>query len=113
MVRHNYYKNVVSIVNSFDKKKVGFHLTERHIEEIANRVRRYERNRKSEKPVKYFAREDIAFVLKYMLHKNVYWISRGANLNFKERYEKEKRNKKIDAVLFETPAGFPVYKPFM
>lgn len=111
-INKNYYKNIQSIKNSFFEDKVGFHLNEKQISKIGNLVRMYENK---EKNIHFYARTDIAYIIKYVYKKSVYWEERRKNIAFKEIYlkhKKEKKSSKRKLVLFETPKGFPDYIPY-
>jgi len=111
---HNYYKNVISIKNSFFERKVGFHLSKKQILTIGDKLKFYESIKKEKKPMYYYARADIAFVIKYIFRKNVYWESRRANPDYIKLYTQcsQKHNKTYNCVLFQVPKGFPEYEPY-
>ena len=111
-MHHNYYKNIQSIKNSFYERKVGFNLSSKQIEEIGERLKNDKANNITGSPICYYARADIAFVIKYIFHKNVYWKGRRRNPNYIKMYEKHKRDKNFKHILFETPKGFPHYTPY-
>ena len=64
------------------------------------------------RPIRYYARADIAFVIKYIFHKNVYWEGRSRNPDYIKMYEKNMKTKEFKHILFETPKGFPAYRPY-
>jgi len=110
---HNYYKNIKSIVNSYDKKNVGFHLNKEQIKEIGKLRDIYKKKLNINKPY-FFAREDIAFVLKFIYREKVdlpeHYNGGYLNINFFIKdFNKTKSNNKI---LFETPNNFPNYTPY-
>lgn len=107
-VSHNYYKNLQSIKHSLSDNTLNFHLSQENILAIGQALHSYERNATS-KTLKYYARTDIAFVLKFMYHKDVYWESRRANPNYQQQYKLDTQPNKI---LFKTPKDFPNYVPF-
>lgn len=113
-VSHNYYKNLISINNSFYSKKIGFHLNKKQIDLIGEKIKVYERKNQSEKYIKYYyyARADIAFVLKYIYNKNVFWKGRRYNPDYLKEYERMKDNSNHYHILFETPNEFPEYIPY-
>jgi len=111
-LHHNYYKNIKSICNSFEERKVGFNLSFEQIEEIGEILKQYESDTKINQEIYYFARADIAFVIKYIYKRKVYWEGRRANPEYKKIYEKRKRSKDYKYILFKLPAGFPVYRPY-
>lgn len=110
-VGHNYYKNIQSIQNSFYERKVGFNLTQVEIDKIGKIIEKYE-DTTTPSTIKFYARADIAFVIKYVYHKNVYWEGRHANPEYKKIYEKNKYNKDSKQILFKIPKSFPKYDPF-
>jgi len=115
ILNHNYYKNLKSIKNSFNENKVGFHLNSSQIEIIKQQLESYEKSNISAKEIRYFARADIAFVLKYLFHKKVYWKGRSRDidyLNAHKKYKQYKDNQKYKNILFETPEKFPSYRPY-
>lgn len=113
VLNHNYYKNIVSIENAFDERKVGFNLTKEQIAYIGQIIKEDEKDNTRGKQIKYYARADIAFVIKYMYKRNVYWEGRRANPDYKSIYEMQKDNKNYRQILFKTPEGFPSYSPYM
>jgi hypothetical protein len=110
---HNYYKNLISIYNSYSPQKVGFHLSSKQIEQIYHKIAYYE-SKYQDKEIVYYARVDVAYLLKYMFHKkNVYGNGAPrAKFDHEEVYRKRKSNQMYNHVLFETPKGFPSYEPF-
>jgi len=112
ILQHNYYKNLKSIKNSFNERKVGFNLNQAQINMIKNRLDLYEKNNTSFKEIRYFARADIAFVIKYFFHKEVYWKGRSKDPDYLNSYKKYKYNKKYKNILFKVPKGFPSYRPY-
>ena len=111
----NYYKNVKSILYSFTDR-YNFHLTSEQIKKIGKEIEKYEKNNQTGKPIYFFARADIAFVIKFIYRKNVFWQGRWANPDYKKAYKEHLNNKdfikKYYPVLFKTPRGFPNYEPF-
>ena len=108
---HNYYKNIISIYNSFYPKAVGFHLSEQQIANIGQLLNIYENKNVSHKNSYFYARTDIAFVIKYIYRRNVYWEGRRANPNYIKAFQ-EKKNNSYHNILFETPKSFPKYIPY-
>lgn len=104
---HNYYKNLQSIKHSLSDNNLDFHLSENNIITIGKQLHHYENTHS--KAVKYYARTDIAFVLKFLYHKDVYWEGRRANPDYKKQYQIDKYPNKI---LFKPPKDFPHYAPF-
>lgn len=112
VLNHNYYKNIQSIKYSFDERKIGFNLSQTQISIIKEELDTYEKNNMSHKEIRYYARADIAFVIKYFFHKNVYWKGRSVNPDHKKIYEENKNNKDYHQILFEIPQSFPRYRPY-
>lgn len=110
---HNYYKNIQSIKNSFFEKNIGFHLSQKQIDLIGQQLQVYEEKNHSEKKIYYYARADIAFVIKYIYRRDVYWIGRRKNPNHISHYQNDIAKDTHYKVLFETPKKFPKYIPFL
>jgi len=110
---HNYYQNIQSILYSFDREKVGFHLTEKEITWIGEQLNIYENKYKGNRPLYYDARADVAFVIKYMYGRKVYWRGRRKWLDYKKDYQQNISNKNYKHILFEIPKDFSKYKPYM
>lgn len=106
--RHNYYKNIISIKNSFSKDKMGFNLSQDEIEIIGDRLKYYESMNKSGKKGYYYARDDIAVVLKFIYRKDVLYGRRG-NVDYTKSYS-DHSDKKYYPILFEVPENFPSYQ---
>jgi len=103
---HNYYKNIISIKNSFSKDKVGFNLNKEEIKIVGEKLKYYESIHKHEKPNYYYARGDIAMVLKFVYGKNVHY----RKTFYYEKSYSEHKDKKYYPVLFEVPKGFPTFQ---
>lgn len=106
----NYYKNIQSIKNSFSREKVGFNLSDEHIHIIGEKLKYYETHNKIQKPIYYYARDDISFVIKFIYRKEVLWNRKG-NRDYAVSYEIDK-NDIYHSILFETPQNFPAYRKF-
>jgi len=111
-LNHNYYKNILSIKDSFNERRVGFNLSQEQINTIGKMIVNYEQNKHTNKKIKFYARTDIAFVIKYIYHKNVYWESRRANPHYKNIYKLDNKASKYKHILFNTPKEFPNYIPY-
>ena len=111
VLHHNYYKNIQSIKNSFHERKVGFNLSQEQINTIGKRITVYEQNNHTSKKIKFYARADIAFVLKYIYKKHVLWEGRRSNPDYIKIY-KNREIKSTNHILFETPKDFPKYIPY-
>lgn len=112
VLHHNYYQNIISIKNSFNERKVGYNLSKKQIETIKRKIQFYEKNNTSSKPMKYYARADIAFVLKYMYKKDVNWEGRFGGMNYQKNYARDKNKQGVHHILFEIPDGFPPFIPY-
>ena len=106
----NYYKNIISIKNSFNQKKIGFNLSKENIEVIGKKLKYYGSLNKTKKQEYYYARDDIAFVIKFIYRKQVLYSRRGSWDYIKSYYEHN--NTKYTPVLFEIPKEFPTYTRF-
>ncbi len=110
-----YIKNLVSIRNSFSVKKVDFHLSNEDQLAIGVFLESLKRKNDTGRPIMFFARPDVAFVLKYVFRENAFLQDRFDYENYKDKYKKalnEEEYKDYTLVLFETPVGFPDYLPF-
>ena len=108
--KHNYYKNVYSLLQMFDKKQMHFNLSQKEITSIGKLLQEYEKTNTTGKPNLYYARGDIAFVIKFIYRKDTDYDRRGY-LDYLQRYKKHK-NPSFHPVLFQTPKGFPPYVPY-
>ena len=107
---HNYYKNILSIYTSFDERKVGFNLSNKQILSIKKQLDTY-----NNAPLYFYAREDIAFILKQVYHQKVHLVQhwRGKKLGtgqYIQNYHKDIKHK--NKVLFPVPEGFPSYESY-
>jgi len=107
---HNYYKNIISIKNAFSKEKMRFNLSDEQITVIGIKLKDYELHNHSKKPNYYYARDDIAFVIKFIYQKPVLYHRHG-NIDYRQSYI-DHQNKQYIPILFETPTPFPNYKRF-
>lgn len=111
---HNYYKNIISIQNSFDERSIGFNLSTAHIKTIENQLKIYELNTSKEN-LYFYAREDVAFILQKVYNKRVYlpkhW--KGKKLDVKRYLQVYKNDTKhTNKILFSTPINFPPYESY-
>lgn len=115
LLSHNYYKNIMSIKSSFDNKNIRFNLSQEEIEQIGETVESYEKQNKTGKETLYFARYDIAFVIKYIYGKNIWWKGRRGNYRYNVEYQEHYKNesKKYYPILYETSKKFPKYVPYL
>jgi len=112
VLHHNYYKNLSSIKQSFNKRKIGFNLSDTQIDVIKQELDTYEKNNHSSKPIQYYARADIAFILKYIYKKNVHWEGKFGGIDYKKNYNMNKNNQSFQHILFEIPDEFPPFIPY-
>ncbi len=103
----NYYRNIISIKDALNSKKIGFNLSKENIATIGQKLKYYESLNTTEKPKYYYARDDIAFVVKFIYQKPVFYARRGT-LDYTKSY-REHNDKKYYPVLLEVPENFPVY----
>jgi len=106
----NYYKNIHSIKDMFSKEKMSFNLNQEHIITVGEILNNYEHNNTYIKPLYYYARDDIAFVIRFIYQKPVFYQRRGTK-NYKKSYRQD-TNTSHKAILFETPKSFPNYQRF-
>jgi hypothetical protein len=113
---HTYFKNAASLLASWDNKKVGFHLSPENLAQIRARLETYEEQAAQQgKPPLYFARGDIAFMLKYAFGREVFLREHRHSPTLEEFHEFLTLNNRRDAylpIIFETPPSFPEYRPF-
>lgn len=109
----NFYKNIESLKHSFSEKIVGYNLSQKQREKIGEILEQIERERSTTK-LYYYAREDIAYIIRKMYAKSVYlpWARRGRKLDtnfYIKRYQSSTQKNKV---LFPVPEGFPDYEPY-
>ncbi len=109
ILNHNYYKNIQSIKYSFNERKVGFNLSKEQIAEIGQKLHQYEMNNHSGRKEFYYTRADIAFVIKYIYKRDVYWKGRRVNPDYIKIYKENKHDTAYYHILFEIPKSFPPY----
>ncbi len=109
-----YYANIQSLKQSLFEEKVRFNLSKQQIEIIQQELKKYPEESYPSAEILFWARGDIAVVLKYIYHKNVFWRGRRADIS------KEKFNNYCASLdpretlcqIFETPDNFPPYIPY-
>jgi len=106
----NYYRNIISIKDALDRQKVGFNLSKDNIVTIGQKLKYYESINTTGKPEYYYARDDIAFVIKFVYQKSVLYTRRGV-VKYRERYKKHNKKDKFP-VLYKVPKDFPPYQPY-
>ena len=111
---HNYTKNVRSLLQSFHERKVGFNLSSEKIKTIGTLLKQYKSNGHDDREILFYARPDIAAVLKFIYRENVYWRGRRNNppLEKFQKYILTLDPKQTQGIIFETPEGFPSYAPY-
>jgi len=108
--QQNYYRNISSIKNAFSQKRVGFNLSDKNIAQIGKKIKYYESIKRTNKKEFYYARDDIAFVIKFIYQKPVLYTRRGTK-NYLKSYHNH-RDTLYYPVLFDTPKGFPKYERY-
>ena len=61
----------------------------------------------------FYAREDIAFVIKYIYKENVHWEGRGSNPKYIHIYYNKQTKNGYNKILIEVPKNFPHYTPYL
>jgi hypothetical protein len=109
----NYYKNIQSFKYAFNERKVGFQLSKEHINIIGIEQEKHQHINSNHKPY-FYAREDIAFVLKYVYQQEVFlpkhWNGRG--IDSKKYINAYNTSERKNKVLFPIPESFPNYIPY-
>ena len=107
-LHHNFYKNIQSIYDSVFTTKYSFHLNDQQIKKIGDIIQKIE-SKQYQKPIRYYARADIVFVIKYIYRKPVFYYKRRANPDYIQKYEEAKHQKDLPftPILIEIPKGFP------
>ena len=111
---HNYAKNIHSLGQSFHKGKVGFNLSDAQIKTIGRVLKQYKHGYHGSKEILFYARPDIAVVLKFIYRENVYWSGRR-NYPSLEKFQKYMLALDPDqtrGLVFKTPKEFPHYTPY-
>ena len=110
----NYYKNIASLKQSLFDDKVGFHLSEKDIDTIGRRVQEYKGRNKSDKEILFYARADIAMVLKFIYRENIFWRGRRESTTIEKftKYCETLDSKDVKCILFDTPKEFDKYQPY-
>ena len=101
----NYYKNVISLINSFSNEKVGLNYSMNYVNIINNQLSEYKQRYKGKK-VFYYARGDISYIIKYILKEDNIFIERR-ELCSKEKFLTYCKEKGFEPVIFRIPNGFP------
>ena len=111
---HNYADNIHSLLDAFNRKKVGFNLSKEQIETIGRVLKTYKSQKDNEKTIIFYARPDVAAVIKFIYRENVYWRGRRANpsLDKFKKYCLTLDPKENECIVFETPNHFPDFTPY-
>jgi len=111
---HNYAKNIHSLRQCFNEGEVGFNLSNEQIKAIGRMLERYKSQYHNGKEILFYARPDIAAVLKFIYREKVYWIGRRGNpsIGHFQRYMLTLDPERTRGIIFETPNGFPGYTPY-
>lgn len=105
--RHIYYKNINSIQHSFFSTKYSFPFSQDDLNIIKERLAEYKKNNHSKKRMQFFARADIAFVLKFIYgEEKVFWYSRKKAINYKKAYQDSLQYSRYYQILF-SEKGLP------
>ena len=111
---HNYADNIHSLLQSFDEREVGFNLSRDQIKTIGTLLKQQKSQSLDSREVLYYARPDIATVLKFIYRENVYWRGRRNNPSLEkfQKYMLTLDPEQSRGVVFKTPEGFPDYTPY-
>jgi hypothetical protein len=109
---HNYARNILSITHMFTTQKRSFLLNAPEIKTIGEMLQKIEREHSSKKPLFYYARPDIAYVIKYLYHRDAVDHIKPRKKSFTHYFEKH-TDRAYTPILFQTPEDFPPYKPYI
>ncbi len=111
---HNYADNIHSFRQSFIEREVGFNLSNEQIEEIGELLKQYRAENRDGRELLFYARPDIAVVLKFIYCENVYWRRRRENTSPEkfQRYLLTLDPAEVKGIIFKTPENFPNYTPY-
>jgi len=101
----NYYKNIVSLSNSFSKEKVGLNYSMKYVNIIDKELQNY-KHKFQDKKVLYYARGDIAYILQYIFKKDNVYMHRRHTYS-KEEFLIYCEKNSYTPVVFKTPNNFP------
>lgn len=109
-MHHNYHKNIQSLRHCF-LDTYNFPLSQKDITLIHDRMERYIKSNRTGKPIQYFARSDVAFVLLHLYGQDrVYGYSRRDEVDYKKAYQEHFQYDRYHLVLFDD-TGLP-HVPF-
>jgi len=106
---NNYYKNIHSIKESYTNS-IRFNLSKSDIKLIGEKIETYELLNTTGKQNYYYARDDIALVIKHIYRKPVLWIHHGSK-KYQERFKLD-TNTTSFPILFRTPIQLSNYQTF-
>ena len=111
---HNYADNIHSLRLSFNEREVGFNLSDKQIQTIGELLKAYKADHQDGRTLLFYARPDIAVVLKFIYRENVYWRRRRENVSVDkfQRYLLTLDPKEVKGIIFRTPENFPDYTPY-
>ena len=94
--------------------KYAFHLSQKQIDHIGTAIKSYESKNTTNKKTLYFARQDIAFIIKYVYGKEIWWKGRRKNYNHNKDYwdHYQYQSKRYQPILYRTHGTFPKYIPY-
>jgi hypothetical protein len=101
----NYYKNVVSLLDSLSKERVSLNYEMKYVAIIDKELQNYEKRYK-DKNILFYARGDIAYIIQYILKKDNIYMHRRHTYSKNEFLNFCKKNG-YTPVIFKTPDNFP------
>ncbi|MDQ7085336.1 MAG: hypothetical protein Q9M36_10610 [Sulfurovum sp.] len=107
----NYYKNIRSFTHMFIQDKRAFNLNSAQIVAIGAQLNAYQTQHTQSKALYYYARDDIAFVIKFIYRKPVLYQRRGSK-DYQKSFQQHS-DKNAHAILFEIPKAFPPYQRYI
>jgi hypothetical protein len=111
---HNYYKNIASLKQSILEDKVKFHLSSDDIDMIGKKLQEYKSINSVDSEIIFYARADIAMVLKFIYNENVFWRGRREKSSIEkfQNYCKTLNPQNVVCIVFDIPINFKEYKPY-
>ncbi len=101
----NYYKNIISLTNSFSKEKVGLNYSIKHVNIINKELLKYKQKYHGKRSL-YYARGDIAYMLQYIFKKDNVYMNRRYTYSKEDFFLYCKENNYFP-IVFKTPENFP------
>jgi hypothetical protein len=101
----NYYKNVLSLINSLSNEKVGVNYSTNYVNIIKKQLGKYKQQNMDSK-VFYYARGDISYIIKYILKEDNIFIERR-KLKSKIEFLIYCKKNGFKPIVFKTPDNFP------